>query len=116
MPKSSLVSEKISAKNTTVAIRFPQHPIAQELLKNIDFPLAAPSANPFGSISPTTAKHVEKYFKNQLEVILDGGMAAKGIESTIVGFNKKEVIVYRLGSISIEMLESVVGKVKIRKK
>lgn len=114
--KNEMVSNIVTANKNTVAVRIPNHPVTLELIKEVGFPLAAPSANPFGSISPTTAKHVEKYFKNQLEVILDGGMAEKGIESTIVGFNKKEVIVYRLGSISIEMLESVVGKVKIRKK
>ena len=114
--KNEMVSNIVTANKNTVAVRIPNHPITLELIKEVGFPLAAPSANPFGSISPTTAKHVEKYFKNQLEVILDGGMAAKGIESTIVGFHKNEVILYRLGSVSIEMLESVVGKVKIMKK
>jgi len=114
--KNNTLSNIVTADKKTVAVRIPNHPIALELIKEVGIPLAAPSANPFGSISPTSAKHVENYFKNQLDVILDGGMSEKGIESTIVGFNKKEVIVYRLGSVSIEMLELVVGKVKIMKK
>jgi L-threonylcarbamoyladenylate synthase len=114
--KNNTLSNIVTADKKTVAVRIPNHPIALELIKEVGIPLAAPSANPFGSISPTSAKHVENYFKNQLEVILDGGISEKGIESTIVGFNKKDVIVYRLGSVSIEMLELVVGKVKIMKK
>lgn len=111
--KNKTVSDTITANKKTVAVRIPNHPVTLELIKKIGVPLAAPSANPFGSISPTSAKHVEKYFKNTLDVILDGGPSEKGIESTIIGFKKGEVVVYRLGSISIEMLEMVVGRVKI---
>lgn len=114
--KNKNISNIVTANKNTVAVRIPNHPIALELIKEVGVPLAAPSANPFGSISPTSAKHVEKFFKNQLEVILDGGLSEKGIESTIIGFKKEEVIVYRLGSVSIEMLEAVVGKVKIMRK
>ncbi|WP_396172670.1 L-threonylcarbamoyladenylate synthase [Flavobacterium sp.] len=113
--KKASVSNVITANKNTVAVRIPNHPVTLELIRKVGAPLAAPSANPFGSISPTSAKHVENYFKNKLDVILDGGPAAKGIESTIVGFKKGQVIVYRLGSVSIEMLESVVGKVKVIK-
>jgi len=113
--KNKTVSNIVTADKNTVAVRIPNHPVALELIKKIGVPLAAPSANPFGSISPTSARHVEKYFKNKLDVILDGGMSEKGIESTIVGFKKGEVIVYRLGSVSLEMLELVVGNVKIIK-
>lgn len=111
--KSSIVSNVITADKNTVAVRMPSHPTALALIKKVGVPLAAPSANPFGSISPTSAQHVEKYFKNKLDVILDGGCSDKGIESTIVGFKKEEVIVYRLGSVSPEMLADVVGKVRV---
>ncbi|RAR46681.1 L-threonylcarbamoyladenylate synthase [Flavobacterium lacus] len=113
LEKNKTVSDIVTADKNTVAVRVPNHPVALELIKKMGVPLAAPSANPFGSISPTTAKHVENYFKHSLDVILDGGMAEKGIESTIVGFKKGEVVVYRLGSISLEMLELVVGNVKV---
>ncbi len=113
--KSNMVSKIVTSDKNTVAVRMPNHPMALELIKTVGVPLAAPSANPFGSISPTTAKHVEKYFKDKLNVILDGGMAENGIESTIIGFKKDEVVVYRLGSVSLEMLETVVGSVKVVK-
>jgi len=71
--------------------------MTSQLLNELDFPLAAPSANPFGSISPTTAHHVSHYFSEELDVILDGGTCERGIESTIIGFENDLPIVYRLG-------------------
>ena len=112
--KNKAISNFISGGKNTIAVRMPNHPLALELIKTVDVPLAAPSANPFGSISPTSAKHVEKYFKNKLDVILDGGSCAKGIESTIIGFKNDEVLIYRLGSLSTEMIASVVGTVSVR--
>ncbi len=67
----------VTAGNDRVAVRVPSHPLALELLEKLDFPLAAPSANPFGSISPTSAAHVASYFSDDLEVILDGGECEK---------------------------------------
>ncbi len=112
--KKDSISDLITGGKKTVAVRIPNHKMTLELIKQAGFPLAAPSANPFGSISPTSAKHVANYFKKELNVILDGGKAEKGIESTIVGFDKDSVIMYRLGVISQEMIEDViVGKVMI---
>lgn len=111
LKKQPTISDIISAGKETVAVRIPNHPIALELLKSIDFPLAAPSANPFGSISPTSALHVDGYFGDELEIILDGGVCQAGLESTIVGFNGNDIIIYRLGAISVEDIEAVVGKV-----
>ena len=110
--KKSIVPAIITAGKDTVAVRMPNHPITLELLNSLDFPLAAPSANPFGSISPTTAAHVRRYFGENLEVVLDGGECIKGIESTIVGFEGEQVVMYRLGSISTEDIERVAGKLK----
>lgn len=110
--KRSIVPDIITAGKDTVAVRMPNHPITLELLNSLDFPLAAPSANPFGSISPTTAAHVNRYFGENLEVVLDGGECIKGIESTIVGFEGEQAVLYRLGSISAEDIERVVGKLK----
>jgi L-threonylcarbamoyladenylate synthase len=107
--KKAPISDLITAGKKTVAVRVPSHPIALDLLHKIDFPLTAPSANPFGSISPTSAKHVFNYFGNELEVILDGGDCEKGVESTIIGFENNSPILYRQGSITQEMIEQIIG-------
>ena len=113
LKKKNIISDSITAGKDTVAVRVPNHPMAIELLRKLDFPIAAPSANPFKSISPTEANHVENYFKNKLPLVLDGGVCKNGVESTIVGFEKEEVVIYRLGSISVEEIEQTVGKVKL---
>ena len=86
LEKQEHIPDIVTGGKNTVGVRVPNHPIALELLEQLDFPLAAPSANPFGSISPTTAKHVADYFTDTLTIILDGGSCDKGIESTIIGF------------------------------
>lgn len=111
LEKKSIIPDLATSGKDTVAIRVPNHSLALKLLDQLDFPLAAPSANPFGSISPTSATHVADYFKNQLQVILDGGPCKKGIESTIVGFEDDKPIIYRLGSLSIEQIQDKIGPV-----
>ena len=113
LPKKSLIPDLVTSGLDTVAIRIPAHPLTLQLLESLDFPLAAPSANPFGYISPTTALHVENQLGNKIKYILDGGEAQVGIESTIVGFEEDAVWVYRLGGTSVEALEAVVGKVQV---
>lgn len=113
LKKQSRVSSLITAGKDTVAVRVPNHPLTLQLLNLIDFPLVAPSANPFGSISPTSAAHVFNYFKNELEIILDGGACERGIESTIVGFEDGVPQIYRLGSVSIEEIKQVIGNVEV---
>jgi len=114
LPKQSIVPEVVTAKLPTVAIRIPAHPIALELLGRLPFPLAAPSANPFGYISPTTAQHVEEQLGNRLRLILNGGPCAIGLESTIVGFEDERVVVYRQGAITIEQLKTVVKDIVVQ--
>ena len=114
LPKQSMIPDLITAGKNTVAVRIPNHSMALELLRQLDFPLAAPSANPFGSISPTTAQHVNDYFKNDIKMVLDGGACQRGIESTIIGFEGDEPVIYRLGSTSIEAIEVVVGSIQIK--
>lgn len=116
LKKKKSVPYTITAGKETVAVRVPNHQLTLDLLKQLEFPLAAPSANPFGSISPTSAQHVVDYFKDTLEMVLDGGNCKNGIESTIIGFENEVPILYRLGSISVEEIESVVGPLKILNK
>lgn len=113
LKKKKSVPYTITAGKETVAVRIPNHQLTLELLKKLDFPLAAPSANPFGSISPTSAQHVVDYFKDTLEMVLDGGDCVNGIESTIIGFENENPILYRLGSLSVEEIESIIGPIKI---
>ena len=113
LPKSDKISDLVTSGLSTVAVRIPNHPLTLELLSTLDFPLAAPSANPFGYISPTSAQHVEKQLGKKISYILDGGESQVGIESTIVGFEGDEAVVYRLGGISVEALENAIGSVRL---
>ncbi|NRD18936.1 threonylcarbamoyl-AMP synthase [Winogradskyella eckloniae] len=114
LKKKAIIPDLITGGKDTVAVRVPNHPTTLELLRQLDFPLAAPSANPFSSISPTTAQHVESYFKDAIKMVLDGGACTSGIESTIIGFENDEPIIYRLGSTAIEDIEAVVGPIEIK--
>lgn len=116
LKKKDSIPDLVTAGKDSVAVRMPDHEVTQELLKALPFPLAAPSANPFNRISPTSSSHVAEYFKDQIEMVLEGGECKKGIESTIIGFEKEQVILYRLGSISIENIEKVTGPIKIKNK
>ncbi|MCL7752203.1 L-threonylcarbamoyladenylate synthase [Polaribacter sp. Z022] len=116
LKKSSKIPDLITAGKDTVAVRVPNHKVTLELLKQLPFPLAAPSANPFGSISPTKPTHVESYFKDDIKMVLDGGSCTNGIESTIIGFENDEPIIYRLGALALEDIEAVVGKISIKNK
>ena len=114
VPKDRRIPDLVTAGLSSVAIRVPRHPVFRSLLEKIDFPLAAPSANPFGYISPTTAAHVDEQLGPQIPYILDGGPCVIGLESTIVGFPGRKPTVYRKGGIAVEALESVVGPVEVR--
>ena len=111
LKKQSHISNLVTAGKNTVAVRVPNHPLTLDLLNKLNFPLAAPSANPFGCISPTKAIHVFNYFENELDAILDGGDCDSGIESTIIGFEEEKPVLYRLGSISLEEIENTIGEV-----
>jgi len=116
LKKNRKIPDLITAGKDTVAVRVPNHPVTLSLLRQLAFPLAAPSANPFGSISPTKPSHVENYFKNDIQMVLDGGACKNGIESTIIGFENEEPIIYRLGALPLEDIEAVVGKIAIKNK
>jgi L-threonylcarbamoyladenylate synthase len=113
LPKQESIPDLVTSGLDSVAVRIPNHALTLELLANLDFPLAAPSANPFGYISPTSAQHVEQQLGEKIPFILDGGECQIGIESTIIGFENEEVIVFRKGGLAIEDIEKVVGKVRV---
>jgi L-threonylcarbamoyladenylate synthase len=114
LPKKEIVPDLVTAGLEQVAVRIPNHELTLQLLQMLDFPLAAPSANPFGYVSPTSAQHVFDQLNGKLSYILDGGECQVGIESTIVGMEANEVVVYRLGGLALEQIESVVGKVRVQ--
>lgn len=111
--KKENIPDLVTAGLQTVAVRIPKHPLTHQLLTNLDFPLAAPSANPFGYISPTTPQHVHEQLGDKIPLILDGGECNIGIESTIISFSHNEVTILRLGGTSLEAIEKVIGKVKV---
>jgi len=114
LPKKPIIPDLATSGLDTVGIRCPQHPITTQLLKLLPFPLAAPSANPFGYISPTNPQHVNQQLGNKIKYILEGGECQVGLESTIIGFEQDQPIAYRLGGLSIEQLEEIVGPIQIQ--
>lgn len=114
LPKRLNIPEIVTGGKDTVGVRIPNHPVTLSLLKQLSFPLAAPSANPYNRISPTSSDHVKAYFENTLSMVLEGGECKNGIESTIIGFENNEAILYRLGGISVEDIEKIIGKIQIR--
>lgn len=114
LPKKDIIPSLVTSGLDRVGVRIPNHPLTLELLKQLPFPLAAPSANPFGYISPTTAKHVEDQLGKKIPYILDGGPSKVGLESTIIGEENGKIFIYRLGGLSIDDIENVVGNVTIQ--
>ena len=111
LPKRPSVPDLVTAGADTVAVRVPDHPVAQALLREAGVPVAAPSANPFGRVSPTTAQHVAEQLGERIDLILDGGPCRVGIESTVVQIDGPTVRVLRPGGTTIEQIEQVVGPV-----
>mgnify|MGYP000917477926 FL=1 len=103
------LSELVSAGLDTVALRVPAHPVAMALLQRAGFPIAAPSANPSGRISPTNASHVADGLSREVDLILDGGATQLGLESTVIGFDADMPVLLRPGAIARSAIEAVVG-------
>lgn len=114
LPRTVAIPDLVTAGSPLVALRAPRHPLTQQLLRQLNFPLAAPSANPFGYVSPTTAQHVADQLGSAIPYILDGGPCSVGVESTIVGWPDGVPTVYRLGGVPLEALEEVVGPLQLR--
>jgi L-threonylcarbamoyladenylate synthase len=116
LPKTPRVPDIVTSGLDTVGVRMPAHPLTLQLLRSLDFPLAAPSANPFGYISPTTAQHVADQLGEVVPYILDGGPSTVGVESTILGWESSaslglssRCVLYRAGGIAVEAIEEVIG-------
>jgi len=118
LPKTDRVPDLVTSGLDTVAVRMPAHPMALELLRSLDFPLAAPSANPFGYVSPTTAQHVADQLGEKIPYILDGGPCTVGVESTIIGWESDtdQWVLYRPGGTPLVEIQAVIGTIGMAKK
>jgi len=113
LKKTGMVPELVTTGLETVAVRMPSNPIARSLIEISEVPVAAPSANLFGRPSPTTAEHVIGDLDGKIDLVLDGGTAEIGVESTVVEFIGDKVLVLRPGGISLEELSSIAGDVEL---
>lgn len=112
LPKRKEIPYEVTAGLETVGLRVPQHDLTIQLLEMLQFPLAAPSANPFGYVSPTNPDHVFDQLRDRIPYILDGGESQVGIESTIVGFDDGIPVIYRKGAVTEEMIAEVCEEVR----
>jgi L-threonylcarbamoyladenylate synthase len=115
LPRMPIIPDIVTSGMETVGLRVPQHPVTQKLLEILDFPLAAPSANPFGYISPTIAQHVESQLHDKIAGVLDGGPCVVGVESTIVQVSVSgELTLLRQGGTSLEALRDCIGEIDVQ--
>lgn len=110
LPTSSNIPQIVTAGHHTVAVRIPNHPLTLELLSKINFPVAAPSANPSGYVSPTTAQHVLNQLEHEVDYILDGGPCNVGLESTIISLVEPTPKLLRYGGLATELIEDALQK------
>ena len=109
LPKRDNVPDIVTAGLSTIAIRMPAHPVAQALIVKAGVPIAAPSANPFGYVSPTCAQHVLDGLGDRVDLILDGGSCPIGVESTIVSVSESSLELLRPGSVTLAELRDIMG-------
>lgn len=110
MKKTARIPHLVTSGLETVAVRMPAHRVAQEILRRADVPLAAPSANPFGYLSPTRAEHVERMLGERVDLIVDGGPTLLGVESTIL-LLEPNVTLLRHGAVAVEEIEALIGPI-----
>jgi len=111
LPKQPAVPSIVTAGRELVGVRMPAHPVALALIAAANLPIAAPSANRFGHTSPTTAQHVLEDLEGRIDLVLDGGSAWCGVESTVIEVCDHETILYRPGAVPAEEIESIAGPV-----
>ena len=113
LPKRPEISGLATAGLATVAVRFPSHPVAQKLIRLSTGAIAAPSANPFGFLSPTRAEHVKSQLGEKVDFIVDGGRTEVGLESTVLDITRNPPVILRHGGTSREAIEALIGPVGI---
>jgi L-threonylcarbamoyladenylate synthase len=111
LPRSSSVPDAVTAGRALVGVRMPAHPVAFELIKLAGVPVAAPSANLFAHISPTSAEHVLHDLDGRIDAVLDAGPATHGVESTVLDPNQSPMVIYRPGTVSADQIRAVAGDV-----
>jgi L-threonylcarbamoyladenylate synthase len=111
LPRAPAVPDAVTAGRPLVAVRMPAHPVALELIRRAGVPVAAPSANRFGHISPTTAQHVLDDLDGRIDAILDAGPSSRGVESTVL--DPATMTIYRPGAVTAEQIREVAGPVEI---
>ena len=111
--KNSKLSLLVSAGLDTVAVRIPSHKIAQNLIKEAACPIAAPSANSSGKISPTKAHHVKTSLRDRIPYIINGGSCTIGIESTVINLSTDNPIILRSGGVTAEQIEKIIGPISV---
>jgi L-threonylcarbamoyladenylate synthase len=112
LPRSPAVPDIVTAGRPLVGVRMPAHGAALEVIRQAGVPLAAPSANRFGHVSPTTAAHVLEDLDGRIDAVLDAGPTARGLESTVIDPNESPMIIYRPGAVALEAIRAVVGAVE----
>ena len=115
LPCAKEIPGMVTAGGKTVGVRWPGHPFIQAVIRECGFPLAAPSANLSGRVSPTNAEHVRKQLGDKISLIVDGGQSQVGIESTVLDLTVSPPQVLRPGMIHAESLAAVIGEVRIQK-
>lgn len=115
VPKKKIIPDLVTAGLESVAIRIPAHPVARQLLEAAKLPIAAPSANKFGCLSPTLASHVVEQLGSEIKLILDGGPCTIGVESTVMQCIGDTPVLLRPGGISLEEIETCIGQVRLAK-
>jgi L-threonylcarbamoyladenylate synthase len=113
LPKSAQLPSTVTAGREAVAVRMPAHPVAQALIAAADLPLAAPSANRFGRISPTTAEHVLAELDGRIDAVLDAGPTQVGLESTVLDPLRTPPLLLRPGGITREQIEAIIGPIEL---
>jgi L-threonylcarbamoyladenylate synthase len=113
LPKTDRIPDLATAGLPTVGVRMPSHPSAVELLRQANIPIAAPSANRFGHVSPTRAEHVAEQLGDRIDYILDGGPCTVGVESTILDVTGAQPVLLRPGGLPLEAIEAQIGPVRL---
>jgi L-threonylcarbamoyladenylate synthase len=113
LPRASAVPDAVTAGRPLVGVRMPAHPVALELIRRAGVPVAAPSANRFGHISPTTVEHVLHDLDGRIDAVVDAGPTAHGVESTVLDPCQSPMVIYRPGAVTVEQIRAIGGEVEL---